>query len=197
MSVNLNAQVEAGSVATKGTRLRLENASDWVFSLKWMQFSLYLTDSNHSFFQQYLHFEWVKIFMVFILFVILCCYGNQSNLTRSVPPTRLRLENASDWVFSLKWMQFSLYLTDFNHPFFNNICILSEFKFSWYLSYLWYFVAMETNQTWHFHEIYSYGGHIFLIIRERKTRDTPKWYTLEALLNGRLKLVVMVALLPW
>ena len=56
-SVGLHAQVQTGCVATKGTRLCLENASNWVFSLKWMQFSLHLTDLNYYFFQQYLHFE--------------------------------------------------------------------------------------------------------------------------------------------
>ena len=34
-------------------------------------------------------------------------------------------------------------------------------------------VAMVTNQKSHFHEIDSFWGHIFLIIRDRKTTDTP------------------------
>ena len=34
-------------------------------------------------------------------------------------------------------------------------------------------------------------------MRDRKTRDTPTWYIMEALFNGRLESVVMVAMLPW
>ena len=84
--------------------------------LKMNAVHIYLTDFNYSFFQQYLHFETSSNFMVFILFAICCCYGDQLNL---------------------------------------------------------------------------------LIIRDRKTRDTPKCCIMYALLNGRLKLIVMVALLPW
>ena len=40
-------------------------------------------------------------------------------------------------------------------------------------------------------------GNIFLNIRDRKTKDTPKCCIMYAVLNGRLKLVVMVALFPW
>ena len=37
----------------------------------------------------------------------------------------------------------------------------------------------------------------FRVISDRKTRDTPKCCIMYAPLNGRLKLVVIVALLPW
>ena len=49
----------------------------------------------------------------------------------------------------------------------------------------------------HGNQSLQFWGHIFLIIRDGKTRDTPKCCIIHALLNGRLKLVVMAALLPW
>ena len=61
------------------------------------------------------------------------------------------------------------------------------------------YVAMETSQMSYFHEIYSFGVISFfnLIIRDGKTRGTPKCCIMYALLNGRLKLVVTTVLLPW
>ena len=81
-------------------------------------------------------------------------------------------------------MQFSLHLTDLNYCFFQHLQF-EEFKFSWYSSYLLYLLLWKPIKPDIFKKLTVLGSYLL------------KWYIMEALFNGRLKLVVMVGLLSW
>ena len=66
--VDLSAQAQTGCVATKGTRLCVESGLSVL--LKMNNTCIYILRG-------------VQIFIAFILFAILRCYGNQTNLTFS------------------------------------------------------------------------------------------------------------------
>ena len=83
-SVNLHARVQTGCVATKGTRLLLGECLRFSVLLKMNAIKFTLDGFELLFFLNKIYIlRGVQFFMIFILFAILCCYGNQTNRTFS------------------------------------------------------------------------------------------------------------------
>ena len=83
VSVDLSAQVQTGCVVTKGTKLCLESVGlSVLLKMNAVQFTLDGFEILFFFNNIYI-LRGVQMCIVFILFAIFCCYGNQTNLTFS------------------------------------------------------------------------------------------------------------------